>query len=73
MQTPRHHQHGREALYGSLLEPGDVVAATDKYDSTSGTWQDFPAPGCPVIAGAAVRIVRPELLAEGGKCTEVEE
>ena len=62
MQEKKYHKHpisGR-LEYGCLLEPNDIIMAGDLYDSTGGTWQDFPCPGTAVMENSTVIIIRPK-------------
>lgn len=50
---------GSQSVHGCQLEPGDVVEATDVYDSTSGNWEPCPVPGSTLQPGLTVTWVRP--------------
>lgn len=47
-------------LFGHRLEAGDLLEATDLYDSTGGYWQPCPCPGVELQPGAKAVWVRPE-------------
>lgn len=47
-------------VFGRQLEEGDVLQATDVYDSTSGAWEPCPVPGLKLGEGIATTWVRPE-------------
>lgn len=52
-------------VYGHRLEAGDVLEATDLYDSTStGEWTKCPAPGITLEADAPAVWIRPLALPE---------
>ena len=46
-------------IYGRLLVSGDVILASDVYESTSGEWLPAPCPGT-TLQGTLTRWVRPE-------------
>ncbi len=50
---------GRQSVHGCQLEPGDVLEASDVYDSTSGNWEPCPVPGFTLQPGLEVIWVRP--------------
>lgn len=52
-------------IFGSQLIPGDIIETTDVYNSTSGTWEIAPCPGCTLSEGVSTTWVRP--------CTPIEE
>lgn len=60
---PGQHSGGQERYtvrFGYELEPGDVLEATDLYDSTSGFWEPCPCPGLTIQEGCATVWIRPE-------------
>lgn len=68
------HAVGREGtlgkpygIFGRELETGDVLEATDVYDSTSGTWEPCPCPGLTIQAARNGTVwIRPENPEDGG-------
>lgn len=52
-------KNSRDSIYGHILEPGDTLAPTDRYDSTNGTWELCPCPGLVLQEGNAAVWVRP--------------
>lgn len=45
--------NGRKThILGHLLEPGDVLEATDYYSSSSGYFEPCPCPGVVLVLGA---------------------
>ena len=63
MQEPCWHLHPvspHRLVFGSLIEAGDILEATDVYDSTSNKWERCPCPGIILeVASDHVRWVRP--------------
>lgn len=60
-------------VFGHLLEAGDVLEATDLYDSTSGEWSPCPTPGATLGEGVAAVWVRPIGLPEPVETADEEE
>lgn len=46
-------------IFGHQLLPGDTIESTDVYNSTGGTWEVAPCPGCTLSEGVSVIWVRP--------------
>lgn len=46
-------------IYGRVLQPGEVILATDVYSSSNGKWEPAPCPGCKLGEGVSVVWVRP--------------
>lgn len=40
-----YHDHNYAAIYGHLLEEGDVLTEDDMYASSNGRWEKCPCPG----------------------------
>lgn len=59
--TPAWHKHTTSSseIYGTLLEPGDVLEDLDCYDSPNGTWALYLMPGLLVGYGSVHIWVRP--------------
>lgn len=49
----------RVFVYGYQLEPGDIIQATDVYDSTNGNWEPAPCPGQKLGEGVLAVWIRP--------------
>lgn len=48
-----------DPLFGYLLEPGDILEATDMFDSTVGQWRACPCPGLKIQNVEGIVWVRP--------------
>lgn len=59
-KSTRGHDGKYTVVSGYLLEPGDVLEATDLYDSTSGVWEPCPCPGLALGDGTGAVWIRPE-------------
>lgn len=53
------HPKSGEPISGIRLAPGTRVRATDRYDSTDGSWAPVPCPDTEIRPGCNTIIVRP--------------
>ena len=65
---PDFHKHPKnmhDPVYGVKLVAGDVLQATDVYDSSNGFWEQCTCPGAALGEGVATTWIRPMPVPDG--------
>lgn len=66
VQEEHQHPQSGEVVCGLQLAPGAILRESDKYDSSTGHWEECPTPGI-TLQTTPTTWVRPDGLSQNGK------